>query len=300
MEITPHSFSPLNFLTSPPARQSGRSGKGRAGWWGALLLVLVSGGGLAAETPLETGWAQIERFQFNDALKTFQLADPQVNPRERTFGEAIALLNVQPRSEANALKAADLLQQITKEKSDDAIGALSLYYLGRIYHLHLNTPDPDKARQKYRETLQLHSGNPLAEMAAVSLIHLDAYGKKEPADSIKALLALEPLLDDLKSDIARREFHQAMGFAYLDFGDPQDAENQRRAIAHLKEADRIGITRWQAEANLWVAIGEASRAVGDRETALEYYRKFVNTYKRDRRNYFIGELIKKLEKEGQP
>lgn len=246
-------------------------------------------------TGLDKGWSEMEVFQFNEARKTFQSADPQLDPRERALGEALALLNVQPRTSGAVTEAFDILQTITAQSSKDLPGLMALYYTGRIQQLYLQTPEPQRALETYRKLLALQSANPLVETAAVSMINIEVYERKEPTEQMKALARMEPIVSDLKSNVGIREFHLAMGMAYLEFGAPDDVASMRRAIDHLKNADALGITRWQAESNAWIAIGEASRAIGDRESALKYYRKFVEKYQRERRNNLIRQRIAELE-----
>lgn len=243
----------------------------------------------------ESAWSLVEEFRFNEAGKAFGKAPES---RETSFGEAVALLNAQPRSRGNLDRALAVFGKLAEENPADEIGALSRYYGGRIWQWHMETPDLEKAAGAYRTALDLGSGLPLVETAAASLVLMESRGSGKDGRA-ERLLALESLAEKLRSEIGRREFHSALGYAWLQLGEAGGEAALRKAVEHLREADRVKAARWQAEANLWIAIAEASRALDDRQTALRYYRKFLESSKRDRRNALVQGRVKELEEAGR-
>lgn len=248
----------------------------------------------AADTTTGTAnaWHDAATFLFNDANKAFRAAGPEATERERALGAAISLLNVQPRTTGNLVQARKELERLSSKESNDEVAIFAQYFLARL-HAHYESPgaSPAEAKRLYRELLTNHAGNPIAEYAASALVLMELYENIQPAERATRFATLEELAPGLKTSSGRRDFHLTMGYAYIDF---QTEHSNTKAMEHLIAADAEGITRWQAESEAWIAIGELAKAEGRTDTAATYYGKFLAKYKRDNRHYSIQKRLEAL------
>lgn len=248
---------------------------------------------LPAEVSTDYAWSLSDQFFFNEAWEAFNSPGCHGPIRQREFGTAITLLHVQPRLEKNIRTSMSILEKLRQDTTDE-IGVLSQYYLGCIYQLYLDESDRTRALEAFRATLALHSGIPLAEAAASSIVLIEMYDGPDPREPAQKLHQLESLGQELRSPAGQREFHLSMGYAYLDFTDPSNKESLREAVRHFIAAEKIGIARAQDEATVWLAIGEASRLAGDDKTALDYYNRFLAKHKQDRRIELIQRRVHEI------
>lgn len=274
-------------LSHPPVRHFTRSLLA-----GITLLIVPA---LHAEDKaLAPAWDQASSFLFNDAVQSFQKAPASANPRERDYGIAVAMLNYQPQTDANIQGALETFQRLASENPTDRIGILSRFFTGRIPQLHFPTPDIPTALAVYYPLVKDRTGNVVAEACAARIVYLETYANPSLKDPIAKLIELEPLVENLSTREGVRSFHFAMGYAYLNYSKRSDADNLRRALVHLKEAEKGGFPRWQDEANLLMAIAEASLLSGDKAQAAAYYGRFAGKFKRDSRNYYARQQLKAL------
>lgn len=253
---------------------------------------------LAAEKQtLDAAWEKASSFLFNESFKTFEKVSPEnvAEAREREFGLAVTLLNVQPRTQSNRTEAKALLEKLISENSNDETGIIACYLLGRFHEFHESPPRLDDARKMYRQLAEQHVGHVVAEQAVAALVMLELYENVSEAERLKRFEALDMWSGKLQTRLGRRQFHMNMGLAAVTF-----RMGGERAIRHLIAADREGITRWQSEVIVWLAIGELAALEGNKDLALTYYRKFLEKYKRDSRNYMIREKVQALEAGAQP
>lgn len=240
---------------------------------------------------LRQGWQDAATFLINDANKTFAKTKvtSEGNKRERLLGEAVTLLNVQPRTEGNLGEARKMFEEIVAGNPDDEAGIFASFFLARWHETYEQPPQFDLARKLYRDLLERHAGNPLAESGASSLVMMDVYENVSTEERTRRFAELEKLLPLLKTPSGRRDFHLSMGNSYIDF-----SESPAKAIEHLMAADAEGISRWQIESATWISIGELARSQGDTALAARYYKKFLEKYKRDNRHYSIEKRLEAL------
>jgi len=245
----------------------------------------------ASENPLQQGWDNLDGFLFNEAHTSFSRATGFSGSaeRERKLGEAVTLLNVQPRTGGNISRATALLQELADAKISDDTDTFARFFLARTLEMHQAPADLAKARAIYLDLLESRPGTPLAEYGASKIALIDLYDNIPAAEFARRVGELEKLEPLLKTSQGRREFHANIGIACAEQDGPPDI-----MLRHLLAADKEGFTQWQTESIVWVLIADAAEKGGDKELARQYYQKFTGKYKRDNRYYTIQERLKRL------
>ena len=249
------------------------------------FLVLLTSAKVAAG-PLDDAWEKADQFRFDEAYADFQRIRPTTDLEETEcqYGQALCLLNIQPRRSESIERARKIFEAISKK---DGLAALpSAFFLARISEFYTSPPNVEQAVAEYRRLLELKSGDPLVESGAVELVLIAFSDDKISADAIEA--GLEPLSDLLKSPEGSREFHYALGMRCIENGVFMPG------LHHLRAADAIGFDSWQTEAGAWLAIAETARIVGDPKVAREYYERYLVKYPQDSRHYTVEERLRSL------
>lgn len=259
---------------------------------GVVSLVSPLQGAQAADDLLAKGWNAQGEFSFNEAQGFFKSASglSGAAERERKLGEAVALLNVQPRTQGNIARASTVLQEVVDAGTPDKAESFARFYLARIAEIHQTPADLAKARAIYLELLKSGPTVPIAEYGASKIVLIDLYDNITPEEFERRMTELEKLEPFLKTAQGRREFHANIGIACAELGGPND-----RLLKHLIAADEEGFTQWQTESIVWLLIADAAEKSGDKELARKYYQKFSEKYKRDNRFYAVMEKLKRLE-----
>ncbi len=259
--------------------------------WLALLAATVGPAAAGAPAPLTAAWQDAAERLVNDANQAFAQAQPApgANALEREMGEAVTLLNVQPRTEGNVARARAMLEKAAREAPAGEVSIFANYFLARVHESYEEPAEPDQARLIYRELIERYSGDSLAENSAARLVLMDLYANIPAHERSRRFVALEKLGAQLKSADGRRDYHLNMGNAYIDF-----EGSRASAIAHFLAAEAEGITHREVEAATWIAIGELARAEGRTSLARRYYGKFLAKYPRDNRHYTIQRRLEAL------
>ncbi|HWL51638.1 MAG TPA: tetratricopeptide repeat protein [Chthoniobacteraceae bacterium] len=259
-----------------------------------LLFFLWIGVGGATAGPLDPAWRDASNLLFNQAHQQFQRAAKKEGAaeRERMLGHGITLLNLQPRTQSNLEEARALFQRLMAQAPESGEARFAAFYLARLYELYDHPAQPDQARRLYRQLLEDHPGDLLAERSASCLVLLDLYETISDEERTRRFHALESWASRLRTPTGRRDFSLNMGYACLDF--PAIEASRARAIHYLLAAEKEGITQHQMEARTWIAIGELARLEGRKELAREYYQKFLTKYRRDNRHYTLQKRLETL------
>lgn len=259
---------------------------------GGLALVTSAG----AETQLPETWGKASKLLVSEALADFETVplDSDSEQREATFGTAMMLLNIQPKTEGNIQRSADLFTEVASSGNDD-LSAMAGYYLARIEQVHRYEPDLAKARERFTELIEAHPAHPLAQVAVVRRALIDIYDQSSLEEKRTRLAALEAQAETLSFPPARRDLHfvVADGYAYV-------LRDNERALANLVAADEVGIARAKSRADVWVRIAELARKTGETELARKYYQLFLTTYQRDDRHYMVAERLENLDPNPAP
>lgn len=235
-----------------------------------------------------SAWDQAAVGLFKDAHAAFAQQSPA--DRETRFGEAVTLINLQPKTDANLDHAASLLTAIAATGSTDELGISARYYLARIAQFHRASPDNAAALRIYRELSDLSSPHALAQRAVVQVALLELFEPRLAPAEIRARFdRLDARGAALTEPSAIRDFHLVMGDAALRFnlGDSP-------ALDHLLAADRAGITRAATQRDTWIRIAELARRTGRNDVAIAYYQRFLENFLRDSRRLMITERLAAL------
>lgn len=225
---------------------------------------------------------------FEDAHADF--AAQTTKNRETRFGEAVTLINVQPKTDGNLDRAAALLTAIMEEDSSDSLGVSARYYLARIAQIHRANPDNATALRLYRELSEISSPHPLAQRAVVQLALMELFEPRlAPAEVRARFDRLAARGATLTEPSAVRDFNLVMGDAALRFN-----LGDGTALDHLLAADRSGIARATSQRDTWIRIAELGRRTGRNDVAITYYQRFLEKFLRDSRRRMVTERLTPL------
>ncbi len=241
---------------------------------------------LAAEpTPDAAPWDQTALGLFQDAHRAF--AALPASDREARFGEAVTLINLQPKTDGNLDGAAELLTEVAATDATDDLGISARYFLARIAQVHRFEPDIPTALVYYRELSTLDSSHPLAQRAVVQLALIDLFVPDLPPVDLRARYdALQVRGRSLTDPAARRDFHLVMGTVALRFDLGEDL-----ALDHLLAADAAGVVRAGTRRDNFIRIAELARRLHRNELAATYYTRFLEDFPRDIRRLTISERL---------
>ncbi|MFH1496829.1 MAG: hypothetical protein ABII82_03290 [Verrucomicrobiota bacterium] len=255
-----------------------------AGW----LLLAAPLIALADAPPAQSLWDQTALGLFKDAHRAF--AGQPAGDREARFGEAVTLLNLQPKTDGNLDRAAALFADIAANNPDDDLGVSARYFTARIAQVHRFTPDLNAALAGYRELAALDSPHPLAQRAVVQLALSELFDPGLSIDDVRSRFQqLAARGERLTVPPVRRDFHLVMGDAALRFKLGHDV-----ALAHLLAADRAGITRAITRRDTWLRIANLARLTGQDDIAADYYGRFLEKFPRDSRGLMVREHLASL------
>lgn len=237
-------------------------------------------------------WQDAVWLLYDDAYREFSRGvKAQVgDPREWRFGQAITLLNLQPRTDANVTRAETTLRELADAGEDDEICILSRYYLGRIAQVHRMKPNPDEALSIYQALLDDHPEHLFAQYGAVkwSITYLGT--ASTPELRLKRLVEIERQADRLTLPGPAKDLHLFIADACMRYN-----AGDERALEHLVAASNLGIRKRNLRGDTWVRIGELARRLGRNELALESYGRFVEVFPRDLRTYTIVRTMAEME-----
>lgn len=215
--------------------------------------------------------------------------------RESVLGEAISLLNVQPRTARNIAAATALLENLIEENPDDEAGIFARFFLARLLQFHAAEPDLERSRAIYRELFESGTGHPLAEFAGAVLV-LSLLAEAEDPDARERIITeFEARIPELRTPAARRDLHLMLAHEL----NREDALPER-ALRHYLAADGYGIPRRQDEVQVWTRIGALAAQQGQKELAVEYFGKVVENYRRHDNYHTVLQWLRELEGGGNP
>jgi hypothetical protein len=242
----------------------------------ALCLV----GGMTVKA--ESGWDLTARYRFNEAREAFANGRGATTAEQRLnhLGEANALLNVQPRTNANLAECIRLLEEVVAGGPTDDLGVTAVYLLGRIEEIHRPTPDIAAAMRRYRQLAESGSIHPLAQLGIVQLALLTVYRPISPLPPAERLAAAEQIGLLLKLPSAQSDFHLLLARSYLFFG-----ESKEQALAHFLAAHQLGIAAERTRADADFSTAELAREIGRTKIAAQFYTEFLSENPRDFRSW---------------
>lgn len=257
-----------------------------------FCLLLLSAIPSLAQGPVgaSQGWQLLKEHRFVEAAEHFQRAS-SAGPDFAELGQALALLNAQPRTQKRIEQARRLLETIANRTDDREVAALSDYLLARIGHSYAGTGLPEAAADGYRTVSQRHADTVFGAYATVRLILLDLY--QAATDWPQRLAAAEERLQTLSQPEAKRNAHLAIGQACLFF-----RTDDAVALRHLLAAHALGLQGTIVRANTTLAIAALAERLDENATALHFWRQFLAENSRDDRRGLAAERVQALEAGG--
>jgi hypothetical protein len=236
-----------------------------------------------------TPWDDLRGGLFNEAHHTFSKeaeAAGKADQRGLRFGEAVALLNIQPRTQSNIDKAYALLEDVRTAAPGDDLGIESRYLQGRIEQVQRSTPDPVKAEAIFSELVQQHPAHPIGQRARVKLAVLRLYAKTDAAERRRRYDDFTSGAGELSDPGAKVQMHLLLADVAQRFKYGNEEE-----LAHMLAADQVGVIKRSLQVQVLVRVGDLARLTGKNAMARTYYTRFLEQFPRtDRRSTIEGYL----------
>jgi hypothetical protein len=194
---------------------------------------------------------------------------------------AVAVLQSPAVSEQDSRRVRAELEALVAESPAAEPGIAARYLLGRLRQIEEGIGEPPE----FTALLGEHPQHPLAQLAAVKVIQRRLYADG-PETPEARLQAAEQLGRGVVLPALLGDFHQAMGDAYIFYGDRHEP-----ALRHLRAAEALGIPSAAARANVLVQIGELARLTGNGAVAEWSYRKFLADFPRDLRQQIVRDRL---------
>ena len=263
-----------------------------------LLLALSASGlpkiGLADPAgDILQAWEAATNYRYNQAYRAFlrlQKTEDLSIRREAVFGEALMLLNVQPKTSGNIERARELFEGIAEERVDDDLSVQSLYYIGRIYQTHQRVTDYKSSARFFLLAIEREPDHAYGQMAVVRLANVWLYEPVPKAVKLERYERLRALGGNLTFRPAQRDFNYVAGVACLCF-----ELSPERAMEHLKVLETVEVHQPRSRASLYARIGETARKSGDASTARVYFQKFLDEFPRELRTQLIRDRLNQLD-----
>jgi len=251
----------------------------------AFILILAN---LSAARAAENGWEALARFEFERARESLA-AEAAVGNRMAAVGEALAVLNRQPKTAGNTTEAEARLATVIRENSRDDAGLWARYFSARLEQWHRTPTQPVAAATMYRALIAENPSHAAAQHALVKLAVLLIYEPAvEPSRDAGLLVAAEFLTRATDPNVAVG-LHLLLGRAMLYF-----RKSEPDALTHLEAALRGGIANRQTRASTLYSSAELALALGRRESALQHFRTFLTENQRDQRVNYVREQVAAL------
>ena len=238
-------------------------------------------------------WETASNYRYNEAYRAFrrlQESDDHAIKREAVFGEALMLLNVQPKTSGNIERARQLFEGIAGESVDDDFSVQSLYYIGRIYQTHQRVTDYESSARYFLRAIKRAPNHAYGQLAVVRLANVWLYEPVPKAVKLERYEQLRGLGGNLTFRPARRDFNYVTGVACLCF-----ELSPERAMEHLKILETVDVHQPRSRASLYARIGETARKSGDTSTARVYFQKFLDEFPRELRTQLIRDRLNQLD-----
>ncbi len=263
----------------------------------AVAITLVFGlyGSLASAQDqaeqLDRSWRDAAAMLVDEANAEFrQLAAEESNSsREVRFGEAITLLGVNPKTEAQIDQAAAMLGKLAEAEPADQFSIPALYYQARIEQLHRFQPDIDAAMKFYEEVRRRDPAHPLADLSLVKLAIIQLAAETDEELVRKRVPEFQALRKTLASPPARRDLNLILAEV-----NESRLGDKEAALENILEAQRSGIARNAMQATAFVRTAELASAVGRTDLARDYYEKFIANFPREARLKLVKDRLAEL------
>lgn len=251
----------------------------------AILLVL------SAACLRASPWEDMSAGLFNEAHAEFVKEEKAAGADLRLlrFGEAVSLLNVQPRTQSNIDKAFSILEEVRTARPSDDLALESRYLQGRIEQVQRATPDLAKADAIYSELIAAHPRHPVAQRAQVKLAIIRLYAGVDGDERRRRFDEFSRIAGELTEPGVKSQMHLLLA---------ETAKRLRYDYAieldHLLAAHKAGVAKRRLLGDVLVRIGELGRLTGRKEIAREFYSQFLAQFPRSDRRSTIEAFLAAL------
>lgn len=252
-----------------------------AGFFAAMAAVADPGSARPDEV---AAWRDASMNLFNQAHHTLATLahEPATRTRAIRLGEALTLLNLQPKTPRNIERAATLLETLCAEETADEAGINAAYHLARIAQWHREPRDLADALARYDALADRFPAHWLGQLALIKALVIRLYEQVPPEEARRRLAAADALAPRLLEPALRSEYHQVLATASARLGmDPA------WRLPHLVAADQLGVMRFNENKDFVLATAETARSCHQRELALQYYERFLAAAPRDERTTYV-------------
>ena len=145
-----------------------------------------------------------------------------------------------------------------------------------------------EAKTHFSRLIERHGEHPAAQLAIIKLGILDLY---DPSikDVATRLSRTEERVEMLMDPMAERDFHILLAEAYERFN-----FSKSKSLEHLLAAKAADPKIEQLDPNFTVCVADLAKELGDLETAIRYYRGFLENYQRDARRFQVARTLETL------
>lgn len=240
------------------------------------------------------GWRLLAGYLFRDAYDSFAQAPD--GSRTRALGLAASRLNHSPVTPGKVAEVEALLHDLIASNGSDDVAMYARLLLARIAHLH-RPAEMAEIEAAYRAMIRAKPAHPAAQVAAGKLALVLLYQRPDLTvpQRLTAAAELESVAGAAFLPETACAYYRAMAGAAL-FYDVLDA----RVLTWLERADAIGTQDLIVASSLRIQLAEVARALGRREEALEYYRRFLDSIlPTDNRYLTVRERLEALARDAE-
>lgn len=191
--------------------------------------------------------------------------------REQAFAQAVVAVDNQPVTQDRLHEAEQAFENLAR--GDDEIADAAAYMQARLYQVHFQQPDYNRAAALYRALADKHPESHWAQLGLVKLGLLMLYALPEPAAPAERIAAATALLPRIHEEKLQRDLHLQLARAGTFYEQPVDT-----VLPHLIEVNRIGGLVGQAPEDLAIELGELSLRAGHYEQARSYFEAYLRDF----------------------
>ena len=221
---------------------------------------------------VDEGWQDLAGYLFNDAHDAFT-REPVDADRVRALGAAASLLSESPITPGKVARTEAQLRELLAANTTDEPAVYARYLLARIAHLH-RPSEIAEIETDYRAVIAAAPSHPLAQLAAGKLALVLLYQRPDLSVSqrLAAAAALAPVAGAEQLPETACIYYRVLAEAAL-YYDVLD----ERVLGWLQRADAMGTREVMTATSLRIQLAEVARALGHREEAIAYYRRYLAT-----------------------
>jgi hypothetical protein len=257
--------------------------------WGLVATVRAEP---APAPAADEGWNDLAGYLFRDAHDAFARSSAGAD-RRRALGVAASELSEPPVSPGKVADVEAQLRRLIADQPADEPAIYARYLLARIAHLH-RPAEIAEIEAAYRAVIAAAPAHPLAQLAAGKLALVLLYQRPDLAVSerISAAAALAPVAGAAQLPETACVYYRVLAEAAM-YYDVLD----ERVLGWLQRAEAIGPREIMTATSLRIQLAEVARALGHRDEALAYYRRYLATAaSTDNRYHTVAERLADLAK----